>query len=99
MLTMLGGSCLKTSRSASLLILRRKAILAVSAETDDMEDFLANVDADRGERCGGHGLLLRMLQGSLCRLSPRGKQPVHPITGGQLCATRRLMCLIRPSTA
>src|SRR5215212_6416830 len=27
MLTMLGGSCLKTSRSASLLILRRKAIL------------------------------------------------------------------------
>jgi hypothetical protein len=34
-------------------------------------------------RCHGgvHGLLLRVLRGSLCRLSPRGKQPVHPISG------------------
>ena len=37
---------------------------AVSAEANDVEDFLANVDADRGQgRYGGiHGLLLRVLR-------------------------------------
>jgi hypothetical protein len=52
-----------------------------------VEDFLADIDADRGQGlCGGvHGLLLRMLRGSLCRLSPRGEQPVHPISRGKSC--------------
>src|SRR5690242_15419717 len=63
------------------LDLAAESDLAAGVETDDVEDFLANVDADRCQGCGGHGLLLRMLQGSLCRLSPWGKQPVHPISG------------------
>jgi hypothetical protein len=65
------------------LDLATKSDLAVRAKADDVEDFLPDVDADRGQRlCGGvHGVLLRMLRGSLCRLSQRGKQPVHPISG------------------
>jgi hypothetical protein len=51
------------------LDLATKRYLAVSAETDDVEDFLADVNADRGQECSGHELFLRMLQGSLCRLS------------------------------
>ena len=56
--------------------------LAVGAEADEVEDFLADIDADRGKRwCGGvHGLLLRLMRSSLGR-PLRGKQPVHPISG------------------
>jgi hypothetical protein len=37
-----------------------KSNSTISAETDDVEDFLADVDADRGQRRYGgiHGLLL-----------------------------------------
>ena len=44
------------------LDLAAKSDLAVGAKTNDVEDFLANVDADRGQGCRGgiHGLLLRM---------------------------------------
>jgi len=47
--------------------------LAVGAEADDVEDFLADIDADRGKWwCGAvHGLLLRLMRSSLGRL-PRG---------------------------
>ena len=48
---------------------------------NEVEDILANVDADRGQRCGCHGLLLRMLRGSVCRLSRWAKQLVPPISG------------------
>jgi len=41
--------------------------LAVSAEANEVEDFLADIDADRGKRCNGgiHGLLLRLMRSSL----------------------------------
>ncbi len=41
--------------------------LAVSAEADEVEDFLADIDADRGKWCNGgiHGLLLRLMRSSL----------------------------------
>ena len=58
--------------------------LACGVETDEVEDVLADVDADRGKRWrrGIHELLLLFIAGhSLCRLTRRGKQPVHPISG------------------
>lgn len=41
--------------------------LAVSAEANEVEDFLADIDADRGKWCNGgiHGLLLRLMRSSL----------------------------------
>jgi hypothetical protein len=47
-----------------------------------VEDLLANIDPDRGEgRCGRiHGLLLQC-DAEQSRTAPRGKQPVHPISG------------------
>jgi hypothetical protein len=55
--------------------------LAIGSEADDVEDFLADINADRGQ-CrrgrGVHGLLLRVERSSLVGL-PRGKQPVHSI--------------------
>lgn len=56
-----GRQSLEDLKERQSLDLATESDLAVSAETDDMEDFLADVDADRGQRCGGHGLLLRML--------------------------------------
>src|SRR5262249_35658576 len=62
--------CLNQRQS---LDLATESNLAVGAKTDNVEDFLADVDANRGQGYGSvHGLLLRMLWGSLCRLSPRG---------------------------
>src|SRR5262249_24578999 len=72
------SECLHERQS---LDLATESNLAVSTKTNDVEDLLANVDADRGQGWGGHGLLLRLLRGSLCRLSLWGKQPVHPISG------------------
>jgi len=44
--------------------------LAISAEADDVEDFLADIDADRGKRrCDAvHELLLQLMRSSLGRL-------------------------------
>jgi len=50
--------------------------------TDDVEDFLANVDADRAN--GDAVVSMACVSGrvvSLGSLTPRGKQPVHPISG------------------
>jgi hypothetical protein len=46
-----------------------------------VEDFLPDVDADRGQRlCGGvHGMFLRMLRGSLSRLSRGGSSRSIPL--------------------
>lgn len=62
------SECLNERQSPDLAA---ESDLAVRAKANDVEDFLADIDADRGERlCGGvHGLLLRMLERSLCRLS------------------------------
>ena len=78
-----GGSLLNVSVERQPLDLAAEGDLAVNAEADDVEDFLADIDADRGKRrCGGvHGLLLRLMRSSLGRLLRRGKQPVHPISG------------------
>ena len=80
--TTLGGSRLKVSRSARRLILRRKAILpSVPKPTTWKTSLPISMPIEAKGVCGGvHGLLLRMLRGSLCRLSPRGEQPVHPIS-------------------
>ncbi len=65
------------------LDLPTKSNSAVSAEPNNVENFLANVDADRGQgrHADIHGLLLQLLRCSPCRLSPRVEQPVHPING------------------
>jgi hypothetical protein len=42
------------------LDLAPKSDLAVGAKADDMENFLTDIDADRGQG-HGHGLLLRVL--------------------------------------
>jgi hypothetical protein len=75
----------------SRLILRRKAILPSKA--DDVEDFLANVDADRGQvRCGGlHELLLRCC-GIVFEVYPRGGSsrsiPLADIGVQHICALK-----------
>jgi hypothetical protein len=54
--------------------------LAVSAETD-VDDFLANIDTDRGEGRNGsiHGLLLRLKRSSLGRLLRGGSSRSIPL--------------------
>jgi hypothetical protein len=73
------------------LDLATESNFAIRAKANDVEDVFPDVDADRGQGCRGgiRGPLLRMSQDSLCRLSPRGKQPVHPISRHSLYA--RLM--------
>ena len=58
--------------------------LAVSAEADEVEDFLADIDADRGKGCNGgiHGLLLRLMRSSL---GPRRRGSSRSIPLADVC--------------
>ena len=60
---------------------RRKAILPSALKTDDVEDFLTNIDANRGKGwCACiHGLLLRVPRYSLHRLSRGGSSRSIPL--------------------
>ena len=69
------------------LDLATKSNLALSAETDDVEDFLANTMPIEAKG----GVLVSMGCFSGCcgivftDYSPRRKQPVHPINGHPTC--------------
>jgi len=83
------------------LDLATKSDLAVVAKTNDVEDFLADLDADRGQGCGGdHGLSSPDAVESPCRLSSRGKQPVHPISRPRgkerLCQLEKIRQVVEP---
>ena len=60
----------------------------------DVEDFLADVDADRGQGwCVGiHGMLLRVLRVVLPDYPRGGKQPVHPINGHHIARPQFPVC-------
>jgi hypothetical protein len=75
------------------LDLASKGDLTVGAKADDVENFLANVDADRGQvRCGGiHELLLRCC-GVVLADYPRGGSsrsiPLADIGVQHICALK-----------
>lgn len=83
-----GGSFLNVPTRASRLILTERD-LAVGAEVDEVEDVLANIDADRGEWRNGpiRGLLLRLKCSSLGRL-PRGRSSRSIPLAGIGCQAR-----------
>jgi hypothetical protein len=64
------------------LVLRRNADLAVGGEADEVEDFLADIDADRsrGRNGGIHELLLRLMRSSL-GWRRGGQPPLHSTSG------------------